>query len=488
MSKTMKEFITTLQKEHPEELLVVSKGPLKPHEQEPFALLFHMEQLGKYPMGLFEHVVTYNGNRWPGLFQIQADGTYSKMAIACDIPQERWNAKDMVDTLLERTTRSEKPVFVPEKQAYCKDTVIRGDECSFFDLPIYRKDEKDARPGWLCGVGIGKDLKCGRYNLSWHRFLVHGPQHSAVRIQYRHLWQYMQEYKAAGYKEMPTVWLFGAHPALMLAGGFGPSSYDMDEYDYAAGLLNGPLRVTPSTTWGEEFLIPADAEVVVEGYTHCYESTYNGPWVDFMRYYSPQTLEPVFRPTAFNFAHNPVFDAHIARHDLYSGLSTALGLTKTLRAWFPNVRFAYMPAPFCCVIQFKPLHPGQSQRLAHLALVALSDIIKNVIIVDEDINPLDLTDVLFAIGTRVDANTAQVQKMLDLSANRHDPAPVEFCRVGGLIIDATKPTDKPFPEIGTPDHAVLERIRLSDYVSLEEQQRILSGLGANVGRMAAKTI
>jgi 2,5-furandicarboxylate decarboxylase 1 len=69
---------------------------------------------------------------------------------------------------------------------------------------------------------------------------------------------------------------------------------------------------------------------------------------------------------------------------------------------------------------------------------------------------------LFAISTRTDADSAQVQIIRDLQANRQDPSTEKYLRVGGLIIDATKPVGKPFPDIGKPPDDALARIRLED--------------------------
>lgn len=479
MAKNLKSFIALLEEKHPEEIVRISKGPLRPHEGECHALLYHLERRSCWPMAIFEHVETLNRRRWEGTLQTQADGTFSKLALACGLPEEDWTAENLIQTLHERAQRQEKPVLVSDAEAPVKHHVRIGDECDFFDLPSYRKDAKDARPGWFSGVAIARELRTGRYNLSWHRLLLHGQRRSAARLQFRHLWDYLQGYKAAGHKEMPCVWVFGHHPLFMLASAVR-AGYEVDEYDYASSLLGEPLRLTPSQTWGKDFLVPADAEVVVEGYLHCYETDVNGPWVDYMRYYSPQTLEPVFRPTAFLMAENPVFDAHIARHDLYHATSLALTLTQTLKRSYPRVKVAYMPAPYTAVVQFQPDHPGEATRVGMLALVAAGDFVKNVIIVDTDINPFDIHEVLFSVGTRVDANTHQVQKIGDLDANRHDPAPVEYLRVGGLIIDSTKPVDKPFPEIGYPDEALLERLKLTDYVPEEKVRRLLTGLFAQI--------
>lgn len=480
MSRTMQEFIATLQESYPQEIVRVSCGPLKPHLGDCHALLYQFERQGKWPMGVFDNVETYGGKRWPGSTQSQADGTFSKLAIACDLPAGGWTAENIINTLQDRLAAPKRAKAVPEGQAHVKGRVVPESEVNLFDLPIYRKDEKDAKPGWLCGVAVARKLDTGRYNLSWHRLLIMGEKRSSARIQYRHLWDYMNEYRRAGLKEMPCIWVFGHHPLFMLAGAIR-EGYGVDEYEAAGAVMGEPLRVTPSATWGADFMIPAGAEAVVEGYLHLEKTDYNGPWSDYMRYYSPQTLEPAFRPTAFNFAQNAVFDQHIARHDLYHMTGMALTLTGTLRDKYPRVKIAYMPAPYTAVVQFAPDHPGEAQRMAHLALVAAGDFVKNVIVVDEDVNPFDLHDVMFAIGTRVDGNTAQVQVVRGLDANRHDPAPMgEYLRTGGVIIDATKPVDLPYPELGYPGEDALKRVPLEEYVPAEKVREVLSGLFVNI--------
>ena len=81
----------------------------------------------------------------------------------------------------------------------------------------------------------------------------------------------------------------------------------------------------------------------------------------------------------------------------------------------------------------------------------------------------------------MDANTYQVKKVLGLDANRHGPSAMgEYLRVGGLIIDSTKPLDVPFSELGVPDKKLLDGINLYDYVPREKVRQLLSGLFSNV--------
>jgi 2,5-furandicarboxylate decarboxylase 1 len=483
MAKSAKTFMKQLQEKCPEELLVVNEGPLKPHENECSAIVWQLKRIGRMPATIFTNLETISGKKWPGGGQWQQEGTYTRLAIACDLPPEKWNPEGVVNELAERLNHPVKSVAISEGEAPIKHTVVKEDKVSFWDLPLYRKDSKDARPAWICGLAIGKHPETGRYNLSWHRHHVHGPKRSGARLQYRHLWQYLKRHKELGQKEMPMAWIFGAHPLVMLGGAARPG-YDVDEYDVIGGLLKEPFRLVPSATWGKDFMIPADAELVVEGYLHTTERDFNGPWVDYMRYYSPQTLEPAFRPTAFNYQENALVEQNWVGHNtLHGEVGYSITLTKDLKQKFPAVRVALRVQPYTAVVQFKPDHPGEAVRLAHHALIPMGDFIKNVIVVDEDINPYDLNDVLWAVGTRVNANSGQVQILQNLNANRHDPASMEDMLVGGILIDATKPAGKPFPEVGRPEEELIKRLAIDKILGKKVIDKIPQGGGSQITGM-----
>ena len=117
-------------------------------------------------------------------------------------------------------------------------------------------------------------------------------------------------------------------------------------------------------------------------------------------------------------------------------LGAASYVYSVLKERYPRVLAVNQVCPYTYVIQFKPRVPGESTRLALMALGSFADRIKNVILVDDDIDPFDLSMVMFAISTRTDADSAQVQIIRDLQANRQDPSTEKYLRVGGLIIDS----------------------------------------------------
>ena len=473
-AKDLRTFLKILDDRWPGEVLRVdTQGKtFDLAECDAAAFLAKLKASGKRPATLFRGFKTLGGKTWPGELLFSELATYRKQAAALDLDGEA-PFHQSAQEFSRRNRLAQKPLKVPSRDAPVKQTVATGSGLSLFDLPVYRKDEFDAKPGWLCAVGIGKEPESGRYNCSWHRLHVHSPEHAAARINPRHLMEYMNRYRAKGADKMPIAFVLGHHPAFEVAAGSN-CAWGVDEYDFAGGLMDSPLRVTESETLGADFLIPADAEIIVEGLIDLHKKEFCGPWADVMRYYSPQTLEPVFTPTAFLMRRNPVCIGNWTGHDSYGLLGAASYIYSVLKERYPRVLAVNQVCPYTYIIQFKPRVPGESTRLAAMALGSFADRIKNVILVDEDIDPFDLNLVLFSISTRVDADSGQVQIIRDLQANRQDPSTERALRVGGLIIDSTKPVGKPFPEIGKPPDGSMERIRLEDFISAAELGKIAS--------------
>ena len=149
---------------------------------------------------------------------------------------------ELAQEFSRRNRLIKKPLKIHSAEAPVKEIVVAGTALSLFDLPVYRKDEFDARPGWLCAIGIGKEPESGRYNCSWHRLHVHAPNYASVRINPRHLMEYMNRYRAQGADTMPVAFALGQHPAFEVAAGSN-CAWGTDEYEFAGGLMDSPLRV-----------------------------------------------------------------------------------------------------------------------------------------------------------------------------------------------------------------------------------------------------
>ncbi len=464
-------FLEALETEYPGEILRVNtRGhSFNLAACDAGAFLAKLRALGKKPALLFKEFKTLSGNVWEGELLFSELATFRRQAVALKLSGGA-GFDELAAEFSRRSKSTIPPVKIDSSEAPVKE-IVRTGKVSLFDLPVYRKDAFDARPGWLCAIAVAKDIETGRYNISWHRHHVHAPEYSSVRVNPRHLMEYMNRYRAAGHEEMPVAFVLGHHPMFEVAGGSN-CPWGTDEYEFAGGLLDGAVRVTPSETLGADFFVPADAEIILEGKLHLKKKEFCGPWADAMKYYSPQTLEPVFRPSALLMRKNPVCIGNWTGHDTYGNLGAASYIYTVLKQRYPRVTAVSHIAPFTYVVRFKPASPGESTRLALMALGSFADRIKNIILVDEDINPFDLGMVFFAISTRVDAESGQVQIIKNILSNRQDPSTERFLQVGGLIIDATKPVGKPFPEIGMPPEDAMSRIHLEDFVSADQMEKV----------------
>ena len=469
--RDLRHFLQILEERWPGEVLRVNTAgkPFSLTDCDAAAVLFKLRERGKKPAVLFEGFKTASGKGWPGQLLFSELVTFYKQAAALDLAGEV-GFEALVHEYTRRTKAVKPPVKIPSAEAPVKGTVLK-DKVSLFDLPIYRKDEFDAKPGWLCAVAVAKEPESGRYNCSWHRHHVHSPELSSVRVNPRHLREYMNRYKARGLSQMPVAFVLGHHPMFEVASGSN-CPWSTDEYEFIGGMLDSPLRVTESETLGSDFLIPADAEIIVEGNLDLKAREFCGPWADAMKYYSPQTLEPVFSPTAVLMRKNPICIGNWTGHDTYGNLGAAAYIYTVLKERYPRVLAVSQAAPFTYIIQFRPASPGEATRVALMALGSFGDRMKNVIMVDEDIDPSNLGMVFFAIATRVDAESGQVQIIKNLLSNRQDSSTERYLRVGGLVIDATKPVDKPFPDIGRTPVDAISRIRLEEFVSAAELGKI----------------
>jgi UbiD family decarboxylase len=478
VSKDMRQFIMTVEEQFPDELMRVRRGPLDPAEGECVALLHHLMLQGKRPMAIFENVRTLKGDPWSGSVAFQLAGTWTKIGAGYGMTPETMDFVDIQRETERRVRHPIDPILVPPAEAPVKQRTLEPGEIDFFDLPAYIQNEHDARPGNLSGVIVARDPDTGRYNLSWHRQRVLDPGRMCTSINpFRHLDQIVRKYRQLGEERLPVAQVFGHH-VLFGLGAAVQVGYEVEnEYGIVGGMLGEPLRLVPSATWGDELLIPADAELIVEGYISTQEMAPGGKWGDYMRYYVPEHDNPVMYMTALSMRESPIFEHTWVGQYVYSDVAWCSFLRNMLVQRFPGVRAVNWAAPLTVVVQFKPVHPGDVGRLA-AAVLSYGHNVKHVIVVDEDVNPFDMGEVMWAIGTRVDARRkAWIEA--HLTAMHMDPSAAEANAahepIGGLVIDATRPVGRPFLQVAHPAREVLERIRVEDWLSPDDVRRLAVG-------------
>jgi 2,5-furandicarboxylate decarboxylase 1 len=215
----------------------------------------------------------------------------------------------------------------------------------------------------------------------------------------------MQFYKVQQAKDLPlqAAIAIGLDPAIMIAAG---ARYDGDELGIAGAIRGVPVPVAKGVT--VDIDIPAEAEIVIEGYLPPHQRRPEGPLAEFHGYYGELWDSPIFEVTAIGYRTAPIYQTIVpgwAEH-IYLGniLPREPLLLSFVQHVSKNVTALHIPPygnGFSAIVQVRKSNPGEPKNVA-LAAFAAHVNIKKVIVVDPDVNLFDPADVLWALTNRVD--------------------------------------------------------------------------------------
>ncbi len=463
MAKDLRSFLEKVQKEMPEELITIRKE-VDP-KFEITAIQQKLEDENRWPILLFENVKNLYGE--PSGFNVVTNvfATRQSCALALDLPKDKWRA----ETSLRYAHRSGdliKPVVVDRSEAPCKEVVLTGADVDLYKLPVLTHHEMDGMP-YLPDAVIAVDPDTGVYNSSHHRMIIAGKNESRIWMSPRHLWNYFMRAQERG-EPLPIAHVMGHHPAFFL-GSECILPMKTDELEVIGGLLQEPLRMVPSETFGEKLMVPADAEVIIEGEILPNLREPEGPFGEFTGYYGPQRWSPVVRITAITYRKNPIWLNILCGHpDTWNlgGIAKEACLYEELKRTVPGVQAVHLPATGTCrfhaYVSVKQRFAGEAKG-AGIAVIPHHDIVKHIVVVDDDIDPFDEKQVLWSIATRVQADR-DVTILTNMRNGLLDPSGVIEGVGAKMIIDATKPFGTPFAEKIDVPQGVMDRINLDDYI------------------------
>jgi 2,5-furandicarboxylate decarboxylase 1 len=392
---------------------------------------------------LFTNVTGHPG--WRAASQIIADR--GKWAVALGVTEA-----EVVPTLAERIAKPVPTVEVGRDQAPCKEVVLIGEQVDLTKLPAMWTSERDPGRYIASGMCIIKDPETGIRNVSFHRAQLLGPDRTGFLICPRQALRIYQMYGQRG-RPMEVAMVVGAHPLISFAGAF-VAPYGVDELTIAGGLLGDPVRMVKCETLDLE--VPADAELILEGEIIPGETTEEGPFGEVTGTYAQEGSTPLFRIKAVTHRRDPIFYAMqcgLPPSDAHSIICTTIEmkLWEHLRGAdageleLLDVRCIGSMTPMMVVVQLRQRHAGQAK--AALMAVLSSPYLhpKFAVAVDEDVDPSDVDQIMWAIATRSHA-ARDVQRWdatrvfaLD-NASPIEPGMSPMYRVGTkMLIDATRP-------------------------------------------------
>jgi 2,5-furandicarboxylate decarboxylase 1 len=269
-------------------------------------------------------------------------------------------------------------------------------------LPIPRHNEHDSAPYISAGLVIARNPKTGVQNVSINRIQVNAADRMGVLILPRHLHAFQQAAEAAG-EPLPVAIVIGASPAALLASQ-AVLPIDHDELTVAGALEGRPLQVVKCKT--SEVRVPAQAEIVIEGRVLPDVREPEGPFGEFPKYYSPQEKREVIAIDRVTHRRNPIYHTIVPaamEHLLLGGIPREATLLAHLKRSFPNVTDVHLAVGGVCryhlYVQMKKTREGEPKNVIMGAFGGHYDI-KQVIVVDEDVDVHDPEQVEWAVATR----------------------------------------------------------------------------------------
>ena len=451
MPKDLRSFIAQLEAKSPEEIARVNK-PLSPR-YEISALLTHLEKIKRFPLLFFEKV---KGSDAPVVINAQASRRL--MAIALDGKPE-----DLARKFGERQSKPIPPVEVTE--APVQEVTKLGDEADLTEVPMLTHYDVNAAPYITAGIVVAADPDTGVRNTSYNRLMMAGKRELRIFMAIgRHLWTLHNKFERRD-QPLPIAIVIGVHPLFSL-GAQALTPADEDEYGVIGGMMNEPLRLVKAKT--VPILVPADAEMIIEGKMLPHVRRTEGPFGEFTGHAVPQDERQIIEVTAITHRKNYIFqDIHAGytEHKLMGAVPREAALLKAVRQSVPTVKNVCMPVSGNCrfhaYVSIAKRTPGQAKN-AICAAFAADMLLKHVVIVDDDIDIFDEERVLWAISNRFQADRDLVV-IANAQGSELDPSAGPGGVNAKMGLDATKPLEGFPPELRVPEE-VMKRIRLEDFL------------------------
>jgi 2,5-furandicarboxylate decarboxylase 1 len=345
--------------------------------------------------------------------------------------------------------------------APCQEEVIA--EPSLADeLPIPRFFEKEAGPYITAGAIVAKDRVSGHTNLSIARLMPLGGNRAFVGIAPNHHLAVLARAAHARGEKLDMAVCIGNHPAVLVAAclylGLGE-----DELPIAGALLGEPLEVVRCAPSG--LLVPAHCECVLEGALDAGEPFMEGPVSEFHGMYEDYGAGIVATFSRLTRRRDAIFQVILPgyhpEHCLLGGVAIAAGLLRAIRNAVPSVYKVAVgvggAGRLHAVVALRAPRPGEARK-AMFAVWAAVNLIKQVTIVDDDIDPWDAIQVEWAHATRAKPERDFVI-VPAVRADRSEPLE-QNGTIGKLGIDATrKRGDRADWELALPPEPALARAR-----------------------------
>src|SRR5580693_6337106 len=288
--------------------------------------------------------------------------------------------------------------------APCQEVIVAAPSL-VDELPIPRFFEREGGPYITAGAIVARDRLTGNTNLSIARLMALDGNRAFVGIAPNHHLAVLARAAHARGEKLDIAVCIGNHPAVLMAACLYLGLGD-DELPIAGALLGEPLDVIRCTQ--SDLLVPAHCECVLEGTLDAGEPFMEGPVSEFHGMYENYGVGIVATFARLTRRSDAIFQVILPgyhpEHCLLGGVAIAAGLCRAVRNAVPSVREVAVgvggAGRLHAVVSLRAPRPGEARK-AMFAVWAAVNLIKQVIVVDDDIDPSNALEVEWAGATRV---------------------------------------------------------------------------------------
>jgi len=364
------------------------------------------------------------------------------------------STRDMILAMRVRGARRIAPVEVAAETAPVNTRILTGDDIDLTKFPSPQFWPRDG--GRYIGTGnitLTRNPDSGRINVGCYRQMVHGPRQVGMYcspgkhgLLDREAWWRRGE-------PCEVVAAYGIDPVLFMlaAQSFGA---EVSELDIAGGLTGAPVEMIPGIA--TSLPIPARAEIVIEGIVTAQDRVPEGPLGEFTGYYgNPRTPQPVIEVKALHMRDDPILTAALMADYPSCEIGAYYAIMRSAGVWddLERMGVASIKGVYChpaaasgwgmVAIAVKQRHAGHVAQILALAAQcpAAAYFTKWIIAVDEDVDPTDVNQVMWAMSTRCnpvdDVDFQRNTWSTGLDPSQHPPEARPYG--SKALIDACKP-------------------------------------------------
>lgn len=416
------------------------------------AEIMRREMYSDGPAILFENVKGYDvpvlGNAFGSMKRLEiglemTDFTEIGQRIAdmtkMDVPSGLLNKIKKLPELTKMTAS------FPKAETSGPVTEITSTDASFDDMPILKSWPNDAGRFITLGLVATKHPETGVRNLGTYRMQIVDKTHALMHWQKHKRGAHHSDISKDKGEKIPTAIIIGGDPATIFSS-IAPVPEGLDKYLFAGIARKEGIKTVKCKTIDLD--VPANAEIVLEGYVDPADIRDEGPFGDHTGYYTPVEPYPTFTLTGIMRRKDPIYVTTVVGkpilEDAYIGKVIERSFLPLIQMFHPEVVDFGMPAAGWfqgfAIVSIKKRYPGQAKKvMMGLWGMGQLSLTKMFVVVDEDINVHDINDVIWAITTRADA--ARDTVIVDnVPTDTLDPASPLVNLGSKMGIDATQKT------------------------------------------------